>query len=116
MEILRQKKVEDILDDDSIMDAGMETVKLWEEKIRDGAFVLWNGPLGNFEAGFDKGTLSLASAIASSDAESIVGGGDTLSAIKKLNLESAFSFISTGGGATLDFLANESLPGIDALK
>ncbi len=109
------KNVEDILDEDNIMDAGVETIKLWEEKIRDGAFVLWNGPLGNFEAGYDKGTLALAQAIASSDAESIVGGGDTLSAIKKLNLESGFSFISTGGGATLDFLANETLPGIEAL-
>lgn len=109
------KKVEDILDGDMIMDAGVETIKLWEEKIRVGAFVLWNGPLGNFELGFDKGTLALAQAIASSDAESIVGGGDTLSAIKKLNLENAFSFISTGGGATLDFLANETLPGIQAL-
>ena len=112
---IETKKVEDILDGDNIMDAGVETVKLWEEKIRDGAFVLWNGPLGNFELGFDKGTLTLAQAIASSDAESIVGGGDTLSAIKKLNLESAFSFISTGGGATLDFLANETLPGIEVL-
>ena len=110
------KKVEDISDEDNIMDAGVETIKIWEEKIRDGAFVLWNGPLGNFELGFDKGTLALAQAIASSDAESIVGGGDTLSAIKKLNLEKAFSFISTGGGATLDFLANETLPGIQALN
>lgn len=109
------KKVDEISDEDNIMDAGVETIKIWEEKIRDGAFILWNGPLGNFELGFDKGTLALASAIASSDAESIVGGGDTLSAIKKLNLESAFSFISTGGGATLDFLANETLPGIEAL-
>ncbi len=110
------KKIDNVSDGDNIMDAGVETIKAWEEKIRIGAFVLWNGPLGNFEAGFDKGTLALASAIASSDAESIVGGGDTLSAIKKLNLESAFSFISTGGGATLDFLANETLPGIEALK
>ena len=109
------KSVKDVSDEDNIMDAGVETIKIWEEKIRDGAFVLWNGPLGNFEAGFDKGTLALAQAIASSDAESIVGGGDTLSAIKKLNLESAFSFISTGGGATLDFLANETLVGIQAL-
>lgn len=105
-----------VLDDDSIMDAGQGTIKEWEEKIRTAAFVLWNGPLGNFEAGFDKGTLSLAQAIAGSDAESIVGGGDTLASIKKLNLESTFSFISTGGGATLDFLANETLPGVEALK
>jgi 3-phosphoglycerate kinase len=115
-ENIETKDVDDVSDEDSIMDAGVETIKLWEEKIRDGAFILWNGPLGNFELGFDKGTLALASAVASSDAESIVGGGDTLSAIKKLNLESAFSFISTGGGATLDFLANETLPGIQALS
>jgi len=110
------KKVDDILDEDTIVDTGMDTVKMWEEKIRDAAYVLWNGPLGNFEAGYDKGTLALAQAIASSDAESIVGGGDTLSAIKKLNLESGFSFISTGGGAALNFLANETLPGIEALN
>ncbi len=110
------KKTDDILDNDVVMDVGQETIKLWEEKIRDAAFVLWNGPMGNFEMGYDKGTLSLAQAIASSQAESIVGGGDTLAAIKKLNLESDFSFISTGGGATLDFLADETLVGIEALK
>lgn len=110
------KKFEDIAADDVIMDAGPETIKKWEEKIRSAAFVLWNGPLGNFEAGYDKGTLELAQAIASSDAESIVGGGDTLSSIKKLNLENSFSFISTGGGATLDFLADETLVGIEALR
>lgn len=110
------KKVDEIAQDDAAMDIGQETLNMWEEKIRDAAFVLWNGPLGNFEGGFDKGTLALAQAIASSDAESIVGGGDTLAAIKKLNLESGFSFISTGGGATLDFLANETLVGIEALK
>ena len=109
------KKADDVLEGDTIVDEGQDTVKSWEEKIRTAAFVLWNGPLGNFEAGFDKGTLTLAQAIAGSDAESIVGGGDTLSSIKKLNLESAFSFLSTGGGATLDFLANETLVGIEAL-
>ena len=110
------KKIEEILENDTIMDAGQETIKIWEEKIRDAAFILWNGPLGNFEMGYDAGTISLAQAIADSNAESIVGGGDTLSAIKKLGIEKAFSFVSTGGGATLDFLANETLVGIEALK
>ncbi len=78
--------------------------------------ILWNGPMGNFEKGYREGTDELARLIAGSSAKSIVGGGDTLSSIQSLNLMDKFSFVSTAGGAMLDFLANGTLPGIEALK
>ena len=78
--------------------------------------IVWNGPLGNYELGFPDKTEQLAELIANSGAESIVGGGDTLASIKKLGLEEKFTFVSTGGGAMLDFLVNETLPGIEALE
>jgi phosphoglycerate kinase len=103
-------------DDETIMDAGPETGGLLQKLILKAEFILWNGPLGNYELGFTKGTEDLARTIAQSKREAIVGGGDTLAAIAKLNLFKKISFVSTGGGATLDFLANETLPGIEALK
>jgi phosphoglycerate kinase len=78
--------------------------------------ILWNGPLGNYEQGYKMATLALAQMIAESKSESIVGGGDTLAAIQELNLFDKFSFVSTGGGAMLDFLATGTLPGIEALS
>jgi 3-phosphoglycerate kinase len=69
-----------------------------------------------YEEKYKEGTLGLAKAIAESDAESIVGGGDTLASIRELKAEDKFTFISTAGGAMLDFLANETLPGIEALE
>jgi phosphoglycerate kinase len=78
-------------------------------------FILWNGTLGAYEKGFTEGTESMAQAVSKSGAESIVGGGDTITAISKLGIMDKFSFVSTGGGAMLDFLANETLPGIEAL-
>lgn len=102
--------------EDRIVDIGPETMEKVEEKIKDAAFVLWNGPLGYTEAGFSEATVSLAKTISDSKAESILGGGDTLSAIKSLGLEKNFTFVSTGGGATLDFLAKGTLPGIQALE
>ncbi|HEX7651347.1 MAG TPA: phosphoglycerate kinase, partial [Candidatus Paceibacterota bacterium] len=77
--------------------------------------VLWNGPLGNYEKGFVASTEALARAIAAGSAYSIIGGGDTIGAIEKLGLDDRFSFVSTGGGAMLDFLAKGTLPGIQAL-
>ncbi len=111
-----KKLISEISPDDVVSDIGPDTMKSVESTIRDATFVLWNGPLGNTESGFDEATVSLAQAIASSHAESILGGGDTLGAIESLGLSDHFTFISTGGGATLDFLAEGSLVGIDALK
>ncbi|MBX4210589.1 phosphoglycerate kinase [Candidatus Parcubacteria bacterium] len=110
------KSVEDIGADDVIVDAGPDTVRDLSLLIKEVKFIVWNGPLGNYEKGYSKATEDLALAIAQSGVDSIVGGGDTLAAIKKLGIETDFGFVSTGGGAMLDFLANETLPGIIALE
>jgi len=96
-----------------IDDTTIENLKL---KIENSALVLWNGPVGKYEDGLKKGTLAIAQMIADSGVPSIIGGGDTLAAIHELNLYDKFTFISTAGGAMLEFLANETLPGIEALK
>ncbi|MFO0718547.1 MAG: phosphoglycerate kinase [Candidatus Paceibacterota bacterium] len=102
--------------DDVIVDAGAETLINLAELVDSAQYVLWNGPLGNFEIGFKEGTLELAGKIADTSAESVVGGADTLAAISSMDLEKKFNFVSSGGGAMLDFLANGTLPGIEALK
>lgn len=103
-------------EEDTIVDAGPDTVDLLGEEAKKAAFILWNGPLGNYEAGFQIGTTDLATHIAKSNAESIVGGGDTLATLQELDIHDQFSFVSTGGGAMLQFLADETLPGIEALQ
>jgi 3-phosphoglycerate kinase len=84
--------------------------------VKQSKFILWNGPLGNYEEGFSEGTKKLAEIISKANAKSVVGGGDTVAAIQSLGLLDKFSFVSTGGGAMLDFLANETLPGIQAME
>ena len=111
---------------DKIMDAGPKTLELLRTKIGEASFILWNGPLGLYEGGYCEATLEVAKMIAarfgsvnSGDVKgftSIVGGGDTLAAISTLGLEDKFTFVSTAGGAMLDYLANGTLPGIDALN
>lgn len=101
--------------DGTILDCGPNTAKMLSKLIKQARFVLWNGPLGDFEKGFDKGTLAVAHAIAKSKARSIIGGGDTVASIEKIGLNK-FSFVSTAGGAMLEFLAKGTLPGIEALK
>lgn len=101
---------------EAILDNGPKTVELLSKMVNASKTVLWNGPLGNYEKGFTEATEALARAIATSKAYSIVGGGDTIAAIEKLGLDEHISFISTGGGAMLDFLADGSLPGIEALR
>lgn len=110
------KKLSEVTKDDKILDAGPETTKLFAEKLKGAKLVLWNGPLGQYEDGFTNETEALAKLISESGARSIVGGGDTLAAIATLGLSEKFSFLSSGGGAMLDFLANGTLPGIEALK
>ena len=102
--------------DIAALDADSETIENCKLKIVNSNFVLWNGPLGNYEKGFKGGTLALAKTLADSGKQVIVGGGDTLAAIKELNIFDKFSFVSTGGGAMLEFLATGTLPGIEALK
>lgn len=101
---------------DIIYDAGPETIKLIEEAVKDARTILWNGPLGNFEKGFVEGTEAVAKIVAHASGYSVVGGGDTIASIQVLNLESEFGFMSTAGGAMLDFLSTGTLPGIEALK
>jgi phosphoglycerate kinase len=99
-----------------ILDAGPISLEKLKEKIESAKLILWNGPLGHYEGGYKVATLALAKMIAESGKESIVGGGDTLAAIDELKLLDEFSFVSTGGGAMLDFLAHGTLPGIEALN
>jgi len=101
--------------DITAIDANPETLMLIKEKVDASKFILWNGPLGNYENGYTEGTLGLAKILAESGKEVIVGGGDTRAAIEKLGIMDKFSFVSTGGGATLDFLARGTLPGLKAL-
>lgn len=106
-----------VKENESILDMGPRTVKLFLESIKDTKTIVWNGPLGLIEKKpFDKASEILAKAIAQSRAYSIVGGGDTAAFIRKLGLEKKFNYVSTGGGAMLEYLANETLPGIEALN
>lgn len=100
---------------EAILDDGPHTIAMLEGYAARAKSILWNGPLGNYENGFVEGTQGVARAIAKSSAHSIVGGGDTVAAIESLGLNDRFSFISTGGGAMLEFLATGTLPGIEAL-
>ncbi len=101
---------------DKILDAGPQTISELSDLMSDISFVLWNGPVGDYEHGFSEGTESLAKAIIDSGAKTIVGGGDTIAVLAKMNVLDKFSFVSTGGGAMLDFLSSGTLPGIEALK
>ncbi|MCH9630563.1 MAG: Bifunctional PGK/TIM [Chlamydiia bacterium] len=99
------------------MDIGEGTIKLWKGKLENGKTIFWNGPMGVFEMDvFAKGTFAIAKTLASLSATTIVGGGDSVSAINTLNLEESFSHVSTGGGASLELIENGSLPGYDALS
>lgn len=105
----------DVGPDDVILDHGPGTTALLAKLATEAKSVLWNGPLGYYENGFIDSTTGLARGIAASSAHSVVGGGDTIAAIEGLGLLQRFSFVSTGGGAMLDFLAQGTLPGITVL-
>ena len=112
---VQTKKPTDVLSGEKILDAGDDTVSQLLKLVNDSKFVLFNGPLGDYEKGFGKPTAELIRIIGNSDVNSIVGGGDTTAIISNLGIEDQFTFVSTGGGAMLDFLLNETLPGIKAL-
>jgi len=98
------------------VDIGPKTIKLFEDKLKTAKTIVWNGPLGIFEMdAFSKGTFEIARFIANLKTTSIIGGGDTAAAIAKFKLEDKMSHISTGGGASLEFLEGKTLPGIAAL-
>ena len=98
------------------LDIGGATVDLFRGNITDAATIFWNGPMGVFEMdAFAKGTEGVARAVAESDATSVVGGGDSVAAVRKLGLEDEMSFISTGGGASLEYVEGKELPGVAVL-
>lgn len=110
------KDVADVADDDMILDIGPKTAKLLADKIAAAGTVVWNGPVGVFEFDqFGEGTKTLALAIANSKAYSIAGGGDTLAAIAKYDITDKIGYISTGGGAFLEFLEGKTLPAVEIL-
>ena len=111
------KDVADVGDADMILDIGPETAKRYADMIAKAGTVVWNGPVGVFEFdAFGHGTETLARAIADSNAFSIAGGGDTLAAIEKYGVADKISYISTGGGAFLEFLEGKELPAVAALE
>jgi len=111
------KKVENVAAGEMILDIGPDTARRYAELIAKAGTVVWNGPVGVFEFdAFGKGTETLAHAIAASKAFSIAGGGDTLAAVEKYNVEKDISYISTGGGAFLEFLEGKQLPAVAALQ
>ncbi len=111
------KKVEDVTDDDMIFDIGPETTARFAAMMKTAGTIVWNGPVGVFEFDqFGEGTKGLGLAIAASDAFSIAGGGDTLAAVDKYGISDKVSYISTGGGAFLEFLEGKALPAVEMLE
>ena len=99
------------------MDIGPKSVKLFSDAIKEAKTVVWNGPMGVFEfPNFAKGTLAIATAMAESDAITIIGGGDSAAAVTQMGLADKMSHISTGGGASLEFLEGKTLPGVACLE
>lgn len=98
-------------------DIGPKTITMFTSLINQAKTIFWNGPLGVFEIeAFSRGTMAIAKAIAASSATSIIGGGDSVSALKKAGVTSSITHVSTGGGASLEFIAYGTLPGIEALE
>ena len=111
------KLVDDVAEDDMIFDIGPESAKKLAEMITTMGTIIWNGPVGVFEfTQFSQGTEILAKAIANSDAFSIAGGGDTLAAVDKCNIADQVSYISTGGGAFLEYVEGKQLPAVAILQ
>jgi phosphoglycerate kinase len=113
----KTKKVEAVAKDEMILDIGPETAKAFAASLKNAGTIVWNGPVGVFEKDqFAKGTEAIARAVAASKAFSIAGGGDTVAAIHKFKLDKRIDYISTAGGAFLEFLEGRKLPAVAALE
>ena len=114
----REGAIGTIKKEEKIFDIGPETIKIFSEIIKEAKMILWSGPLGlSEEKKFEKGTKETAESIVKNkSAFKIIGGGDTIAAVDKFGLLQEFDHVSTGGGAMLEFLSGEKLPGIEALK
>ena len=111
------KQAADVAADDMILDVGPDTAARYGELLRSAGTIVWNGPVGVFEfPAFEEGTRALAEAVADSEAFSIAGGGDTLAALDKFGIADRVSYISTGGGAFLEFLEGKTLPAVAMLE
>lgn len=110
------KLVSEVLPDEKIFDCGPKTTEMLSSYIEGAKTILWNGPFGNYEAGYYEGTEKTAKMVADSKAFSVIGGGDSVAAIEKLGLNDKFGFVSVGGGSMLTLLENGSTPVLDLLK
>ena len=111
------RAIDEVGDDEMILDIGPETARRWAAQLGQASTIIWNGPVGVFEFDqFGEGTRVLAEAIAGGEAFSIAGGGDTLAAIDKYGVREGISYISTGGGAFLEFVEGKTLPAVEALQ
>ena len=114
--VAQVRKINDVAADEMILDIGPTTARTWAQELLDAKTILWNGPVGVFEFDqFGEGTRVLAEAVAQSEGFSIAGGGDTLAAIDKYAVNDGVSYISTGGGAFLEFVEGKVLPAVDVL-
>ncbi|MFA6258848.1 MAG: phosphoglycerate kinase [Candidatus Paceibacterota bacterium] len=109
------KEINEIQKNDTIIDIGEKTTKVLVDLVQRSKIIVWNGPLGKYEDGGDKSTREILRVVAKSKNKSILGGGDTVALVSQMGIEGKFTLVSTGGGATLEFLAKGVLPGIEAL-
>lgn len=110
------KRADHVESNDKIVDVGPESITALGVRIAHAKTIIWNGPLGLYEGGYIESTKSVSQLVADVQGHSIIGGGDTVAAIRELGLEDQFNFLSTGGGAMLDYLVDGVLPGVEALK
>jgi len=109
--------VDGYTDDQKAFDIGPKTIATYEAELRDAKLIFWNGPMGVFEKEhFAKGTMAMARAVANADAITVVGGGESVEAIKASGFANKITHISTGGGASLEFISGASLPGVEVLR